>query len=157
RYGDWSSRASSQIQSYWVTNSSTVDANAPNNGTTYPYLRDACVASTLLFKGGPTLLDAMGIIPIAGNAEKGLRLSIQVAQHAATVGSLALVFSKQSKPADAALTSTGAGLTVVDDAKVMATGAELIPVLGNGVSIFATARDIREMSNYYKECMEGKN
>jgi YD repeat-containing protein len=108
---------------------------------------------------GPALLDAIGIIPALGNLGKGVKLGIQAVQHVATVGSLALLFGSGS-PTDAALTSTGAGLTAVDDAKVMTEGAELVPVIGNGVSVFATVRDIwgdEGMVNYYKDCMAGKN
>ena len=132
---------------------------APSNGPHYT-MRAVCGASALLNKGGPTLLDAIGILPAIGELGKGIQVGIQLAQHGAVVGSLALTVSGGSSPADAFLTGTSTGLTVVDDAKVLTEAAELVPVVGNFVSAFATGRDIfgkEGLVNYYNDCLAGKN
>lgn len=129
------------------------------SGPSYSH-EDVCAASALLNRGGPTILDAIGIIPAIGNLGKGIKVGIQVVQHAAAIGSLVLSVFGTSNTADAVFTGTGTGLTAVDDAKVMTEGAELVPVIGNGVSVLATARDIwgkEGIANYYNDCMAGKN
>lgn len=132
---------------------------APSSGPSYSHA-DVCAASALLNRGGQAALDAIGILPAIGNLGKGIKSGIQFVQHAAALGSLALTVFGGSNPADAVFTGTGLGVTTVDDAKVMTAGAELVPVIGNGVSVLATARDIwgrNGMANYYNDCMAGKN
>lgn len=132
---------------------------SPFSGPDYSQAQ-VCAASALLNRGGPTVLDAVGVLPAIGNLGKGVKLGIQIMQHAAAVVSLGLTIFGASSPADAVFTGTGTGLTAVDDAKVMTEGAELVPVVGNGVSAIATARDIWGQDgivNYYRDCIAGKN
>jgi hypothetical protein len=52
------------------------------------------------------------------------------------------------------------GITAVDVEKVMTTGAEAIPVVGNVISGVATLNDIfgdDGMGDYHDDCMAGKN
>ena len=100
--------------------------SAPNSGPSYSHA-DVCAASALLNRGGQAALDAIGILPALGSLGKGVKIGIQVVQHAAGLGSLALTVFGGSSPGDAVFTGTDLGVTAVDDAKVMTEGAALVP------------------------------
>ena len=123
--------------------------NAPDNGPHYS-MPDICNASALLNNGLPTLLDAVGIIPLEGRV-------VKAAQFAAALFSTGLAIFGESTPTDAAFAGTSLGLSGIDNAHVMTSGEEVVPILGIGVSIAATIRDFHEMGNYYDDCMAGKN
>jgi hypothetical protein len=63
----------------------------------------------------------------------------------------------ESTPTDAAFSGTSLGLSGIDNAHVMTSGAEVVPLLGIGVSVVATGRDFHQMGNYYNDCLAGKN
>ena len=122
---------------------------APNSGPSYTP-EDVCAASALLNKGLPTLLDAIGIIPLEGRV-------VKATQFVAALFSAGLSTFGESTPTDAALSGTSLGLSGVDNAHVMTSGAEVVPLLGIGVSIYATSRDVHSMGAYYNDCLAGKN
>jgi RHS repeat-associated protein len=125
----------------------------PNNGPNYSQAQ-VCAASALLHFGGPTALDAAGIIPGEGNAVKAVQTT------AAVISAIITISSSSSTAAEASTAATGLGLAVVDDANVIrasSSAAEIVPVIGNFISGFAMLNDIREMKAYYNDCMAGKN
>jgi RHS repeat-associated protein len=134
---------------------------APNNGPNYTRA-DVCAASTLLNKGAGTFLDALGIIPGEGNLLAGI-------QAGAGLISAGMAVSGGS-PTDLAFSGGGLGLTAASltysktAVQTLRTttiaGSKMIPILGNILSIGATANDIwgkEGMVNYYNDCMAGKN
>ena len=69
-----------------------------------------------------------------------------------------------NSPTNAGLSGVGVGLGAADlsetaqiTANVFGKSLNVIPFLGNGLSAYAAKRDINEMSNYYNDCMAGKN
>jgi RHS repeat-associated protein len=138
-----------------------VPGYAPNNGPSYSHA-DVCAASTLLNKGAGTFLDALGIIPGEGNLLAGI-------QAGAGLISAGMAVSGGSAT-DLAFSGGGLGLTAasltysktaVQTLRTTAiSGSKMIPILGNILSIGATANDIwgkEGMVNYYNDCMAGKN
>ena len=129
-------------------------------------MQDVCAASTLLNKGTDTFLDALGIIPGEGNVLKGV-------QAAASGLSLVKSIFSPSTPTNAALSATGAGITLVDLFKVIAKnpeaalvdgfvkeGSKVVPIVGNIVSSAALYNDIKGSDGvvaYYNDCLAGKN
>jgi len=133
----------------------------PNNGPNYSRAQ-VCAASALLHKGLPTSLDALGIFPVEGNVLKGFQALV-------TGTSVALAMFGNSSPMDFLFSGGGAGISVVDTAKVIAQnpadevikeGAEAVPIAGNILSGIATLNDIwgkDGLVNDYNDCMAGKN
>ena len=97
---------------------------APNSGPSYTP-EDVCAASALLNKGLPTLLDAVGIIPLEGRV-------VKATQFAAALFSAGLATFGESTPTDAAFSGTSLGLSGIDNAHVMTSGAEVVPILAGG-------------------------
>ena len=129
---------------------SSILRNAPNNGPVYD-LRTVCAASALLNK--QAFLDGLGMIPGEGNLLKSVQF---------TAGAIAAGWTifGDSSPMDGVLSGTGSGITAVDTAKVMTTGAEIVPVIGNFVAAYATYRDIWGSDGLvanYDNCLAGKN
>ncbi len=125
---------------------------APDKGPHYT-MADVCAASTLLNKGGQTALDLLGAIPGENTALKG-------AQFLGGLISAGITIYGNSSPTDAVFTGVGSGIMAVDYGKVMTTGAEAVPVVGNVVSGIAAINDIygkEGMGSYYDDCMAGKN
>ena len=117
---------------------------------------DVCAASALLHKGAATGLDAFGAIPGERNVLKG-------AQLAGGVISAGMAASGNS-PTNAAFSGAGVGLSMADasgtaqiTANVFGKSLKVIPFVGNLLSAYAAKRDLNEMSNYYNDCMAGKN
>ena len=81
---------------------------APDNGPSYTP-EDICAASALLNKGLPTLLDAVGIIPLEGRLAKAT-------QFVAALFSAGLATFGESTPTDAAFSGTSPGLSGIDNA-----------------------------------------
>jgi hypothetical protein len=139
---------------------------APNKGLTKyhcplfgpcykgPTLPPSCFSQAATSKAaGTTTLDAVGIIPGAGNILHGIQFGAAVvAAGVSTFGSAR----------DASLSATGAGLAIAEKTQVNIEihGFEAIPILGNFISAVATGFDIfgeGGVVDSYNGCLAGTN
>jgi hypothetical protein len=100
---------------------------------------------------GTTTLDAVGIIPGAGNVLHGVQFG---------AGLAAAGFSLFGSFTDAGLSATGVGLSLAETSatNIAVHGTELIPIVGNVVSAGATLHDIfgkEGLIANYKGCLAG--
>jgi hypothetical protein len=117
-----------------------------------PALPPSCFSQAATSKAaGTTALDAVGVIPGAGNILHGVQfVAAIVAAGISTFGSAR----------DASLSATGAGLAIADktEASIGVHGVEIIPVLGNAVSAVAAGFDIfgeGGLVDSYNGCVAG--
>ena len=113
------------------------------------------VSCTLTGKVGATYaataLDAVGVIPGGGNLLHGIQLG---------AGIVGAGFAVAGDATSAGLSAGGVGLALADrtGASTVVHGFEIIPIIGNVISIGATIHDVtggEGMVASYKGCMAG--
>jgi hypothetical protein len=124
---------------------------APNNGSQTPSFLSCTFTGKVGMSLGATTLDAVGIIPGAGNILHGVQFGAGLAAAGISLfGSLS----------DGALSATGVGLSLAETSatNIAVHGTELIPIVGNVVSAGATLHDIfgsEGLIANYKGCLAG--
>lgn len=124
---------------------------APNNGPQKPGFISCTFTGKVGMSLGTTTLDAVGIIPGAGNVLHGVQFG---------AGLSAAGFSLFGSLTDAGLSATGVGLSLAETSatNIAVHGTELIPIVGNVVSAGATLHDIfgsEGLIANYKGCIAG--
>ncbi len=123
----------------------------PNDGPTKPGFLSCTFTGKVGMSLGTTTLDAVGIIPGAGNVLHGVQFG---------AGLAAAGFSVFGSLPDAGLSATGVGLSLAETSatNIAVHGTELIPIVGNVVSAGATLHDIfgsEGLIANYKGCIAG--
>lgn len=126
---------------------------APNNGPSKPGFFSCTFTGKVGMSYLSTGLDAVGIIPGAGNVLHGIQFG------AGVVSTGLAVFGDFT---GAGLSATGQGLALAEKSatNIAVHGVELVPIAGNIVSAISTGVDIfgkEGLIANYKSCMAGTN
>lgn len=126
---------------------------APNNGPSKPGFWSCTFTGKVGLSWGETALDAVGIIPAAGNVVHGIQFG------AGLVSTGLAVFGDAT---GAGLAATGQGLAFAEKTatNIAVHGVEIVPIAGNVVSAVSTGIDIfgkEGLIANYKSCMAGTN